>query len=193
MPHFPGRQRANLAAQLKDTKSVVGRLKSVIGVCLHLVCIFFYLVIYNVNVEKLWVQHWFIAEMYMQDCSLTSAVQLRERHQQLGLACMLTTYIARPPRPLHHRCSLARGPQAPNVTLSRDRSCVLQVFISSVFLGFAFMFGNSVKNLFEAVIFLFVVHPFDTGDALIIDSLLYVVRARIHLDYVMQAPIPWDD
>ena len=55
------------------------------------------------------------------------------------------------------------------------------------------MFSNSVKNLFEAVIFLFVVHPFDTGDALIIDSLLYVVRARIHLDYVMQAPAPWDD
>ena len=55
VPPFPCRQRTNLAAQLKDTKSVVGRLKIVIGVCLHLVCIFFYMLIYNVNVEKLWV------------------------------------------------------------------------------------------------------------------------------------------
>ncbi len=43
------RERANLAVQLKDTKSVVGRLKSVISVVLHIVFIFFYLVIYNVS------------------------------------------------------------------------------------------------------------------------------------------------
>ena len=35
--------------QLKDTKSVVGRLKSVISVVLHIVFIFFYLIIYNVS------------------------------------------------------------------------------------------------------------------------------------------------
>ena len=43
------RERANLAVQLKDTKSVVGRLKSVISVVLHILFIFFYLVIYNVS------------------------------------------------------------------------------------------------------------------------------------------------
>ena len=43
------RERANLAVQLKDTKSVVGRLKFVISVVLHIVFIFFYLMIYNVS------------------------------------------------------------------------------------------------------------------------------------------------
>lgn len=36
--------------------------------------------------------------------------------------------------------------------------------------GFAFIFGNSIKNLFEAVLYLFVQHPFDVGDILILDS-----------------------
>ena len=43
------RERANLAVQLKDTKSVVGRLKFVISVVLHIVFIFFYLMIYDVS------------------------------------------------------------------------------------------------------------------------------------------------
>ena len=43
------RERANLAVQLKDTKSVVGRLKFVISIVLHCIFIFFYLVIYNVR------------------------------------------------------------------------------------------------------------------------------------------------
>ena len=77
--------------------------------------------------------------------------------------------------------------------LGSDRCCVVQVFVSSVFLGFAFMFGNSVRNLFEAVIFIFIVHPFDTGNALIIDNLLYVVRAHIHTSCGMHTPAPWDD
>lgn len=43
------RERSNLATQLKDTKSVVGRLRSVISVVLHIVFIFFYLMIYDVG------------------------------------------------------------------------------------------------------------------------------------------------
>ena len=77
--------------------------------------------------------------------------------------------------------------------LGSDRCCVVQVFVSSVFPGFASMFGNSMRNLFEAVIFISIVHPFDTGDALIIDNLLYVVRAHIHTSCGMHTPAPWDD
>lgn len=36
--------------------------------------------------------------------------------------------------------------------------------------GFAFIFGNSIKNLFEAVLFLFVQHPFDVGDIVVLES-----------------------
>lgn len=43
------RERTNLAIQLKDTKTVVGRLKFVISVLLHILFAFFYLTIYNVR------------------------------------------------------------------------------------------------------------------------------------------------
>jgi len=39
----------------------------------------------------------------------------------------------------------------------------LWVFISSLILGSAFVFGNSLKQLYESVFFLFMVHPFDVG------------------------------
>ena len=35
---------------------------------------------------------------------------------------------------------------------------------STMILAFVFVFGNSLKVVFEAVVFLFVVHPFDIGD-----------------------------
>ncbi len=41
---------------------------------------------------------------------------------------------------------------------------------SSVFLAFVFVFGNSLRNMYESVIFLFVMHPYDVGDALFISS-----------------------
>lgn len=38
------------------------------------------------------------------------------------------------------------------------------VFLSSQVVVAAFVFGNTCKNVFESIIFLFVVHPFDVGD-----------------------------
>ena len=43
-------------------------------------------------------------------------------------------------------------------------------------LAFVFMFGNSIKQLFESVIFIFVIHPFDVGDAVLIDNERHAVR-----------------
>lgn len=44
------------------------------------------------------------------------------------------------------------------------------VMFSSIVLAFAFMFGNSVRTVYESIIYLFVVHPFDVGDKIIVDS-----------------------
>ena len=41
---------------------------------------------------------------------------------------------------------------------------------SSIVLAFAFIFGNSIRNIYESVIFIFGVHPFDVGDALFINE-----------------------
>lgn len=44
------------------------------------------------------------------------------------------------------------------------------VFMSSQVLLVVFMFGNTAKTTFEAIIFLFVMHPFDVGDRVEIDG-----------------------
>ncbi|XP_050218254.1 mechanosensitive ion channel protein 10-like [Mercurialis annua] len=50
------------------------------------------------------------------------------------------------------------------------------VFISSQFLLVAFMFSNTAKTVFEAIIFVFVMHPFDVGDRCVIDGVQMIVE-----------------
>lgn len=50
------------------------------------------------------------------------------------------------------------------------------VFITSQLLLVAFMFGNTVKTVFEAIIFVFIMHPFDVGDRCVIDGVQMVVE-----------------
>ncbi|KAK4755955.1 hypothetical protein SAY87_009712 [Trapa incisa] len=50
------------------------------------------------------------------------------------------------------------------------------VFISSQLLLVVFVFGNTVKTVFEAIIFVFVMHPFDVGDRCVIDGIQMVVE-----------------
>ncbi|XP_015571677.2 mechanosensitive ion channel protein 9 [Ricinus communis] len=50
------------------------------------------------------------------------------------------------------------------------------IFITTQLLLVVFMFGNTAKTLFEAIIFVFVQHPFDVGDRCIIDDVQMVVE-----------------
>ncbi|KAG4990734.1 hypothetical protein JHK87_024191 [Glycine soja] len=50
------------------------------------------------------------------------------------------------------------------------------VFISSQLLLVVFMFGNTAKAVFEAIIFVFVIHPFDIGDRCVVDGVQMVVE-----------------
>ncbi|KAF3446846.1 hypothetical protein FNV43_RR12026 [Rhamnella rubrinervis] len=50
------------------------------------------------------------------------------------------------------------------------------VFISSQLLLVVFIFGNTCKTIFEAIIFLFVMHPFDVGDRCEVDGVQMVVE-----------------
>ncbi|KAI9243860.1 hypothetical protein EDC94DRAFT_572733 [Helicostylum pulchrum] len=45
----------------------------------------------------------------------------------------------------------------------------------SAFIAASFIFGNSAKDAFESIIFVFVTHAFDTGDRILIDDLNWVV------------------
>lgn len=53
------------------------------------------------------------------------------------------------------------------------------LFISSQLLVSVFIFGNTAKTLFEAIIFVFVMHPFDIGDRCVIDG----VQVRTYTHY----------
>ncbi|WFD44582.1 hypothetical protein MPSI1_003250 [Malassezia psittaci] len=47
--------------------------------------------------------------------------------------------------------------------------------LSTIILGFSFVFGNSAKNIFESMIFIFSTHPYDVGDLVCIgDTWMFV-------------------
>ena len=48
------------------------------------------------------------------------------------------------------------------------------LFFSSQLLVAVFVFGNTCKTIFEAIIFVFVMHPFDVGDRCVIDGSLVI-------------------
>uniref|UniRef100_A0A2N9GW28 Mechanosensitive ion channel MscS domain-containing protein n=1 Tax=Fagus sylvatica TaxID=28930 RepID=A0A2N9GW28_FAGSY len=50
------------------------------------------------------------------------------------------------------------------------------VFISSQLLLVVFLFGNTAKTVFEAIIFVFVMHPFDVGDRCVVDGVQMTVE-----------------
>ncbi|CAB4288181.1 unnamed protein product [Prunus armeniaca] len=50
------------------------------------------------------------------------------------------------------------------------------VFISSQLLLVVFVFGNTAKTVFEAIIFVFVMHPFDVGDRCVVDGVQMIVE-----------------
>lgn len=65
-----------------------------------------------------------------------------------------------------------RHAHAPKVTIMCAQVDLSKAWLtfSSIVLAFAFIFGNSIRNMYEAVIFLFVVHPFDVGDVLLMGA-----------------------
>ncbi|GLJ52378.1 hypothetical protein SUGI_1114220 [Cryptomeria japonica] len=50
------------------------------------------------------------------------------------------------------------------------------VIILSHLLLVAFMFGNTCKTIFEAIVFVFITHPFDVGDRCVVDGVEMVVE-----------------
>ena len=49
---------------------------------------------------------------------------------------------------------------------------------SGTVLALSFVFGNSVRAVFEAMIFLFIEHAFDVGDIIVVEGESFVVKAR---------------
>lgn len=60
--------------------------------------------------------------------------------------------------------------------LTEIASTKVVLFFSSQLVVAAFIFGNTCKTIFEAIIFVFVMHPFDVGDRCIIDGSMMLVE-----------------
>ena len=52
------------------------------------------------------------------------------------------------------------------------------ITLTSVVVAFSFIFREAASNLYQSVIFLFVVHPLDVGDALLIENVYYKVLSE---------------
>lgn len=52
------------------------------------------------------------------------------------------------------------------------------LFVTSQLVLVAFVFGNTCKTVFEAIIFLFVMHPFDVGDRCEIDGVQVICVSK---------------
>jgi len=57
------------------------------------------------------------------------------------------------------------------------------VFITSQLLLVVFVFGNSLKTVFEAIIFVFIMHPFDVGDRCVIDGVQVALKCLKFVHY----------
>nr|KYP69210.1 putative mscS family protein At1g78610 family [Cajanus cajan] len=64
------------------------------------------------------------------------------------------------------------------------------LFVSSQVVVVAFVFGNTCKTIFEAIIFLFVMHPFDVGDRCEIDGVQMIVEEMNILTTIF---LKWDN
>ncbi|KAK6939021.1 Mechanosensitive ion channel MscS [Dillenia turbinata] len=62
------------------------------------------------------------------------------------------------------------------------------IFISSQLLLVVFIFGNTCKTTFEALVFLFIMHPFDVGDRCEVDGHELVVEEMNILTTIFQRP-----
>ena len=65
----------------------------------------------------------------------------------------------------------------------------LLVFVSSQVLILVFIFGNTLKNVFEAIVFVFVFHPFDVGDRCVIDGVV-VRKLTLNLNVLLTLLLP---
>ena len=57
------------------------------------------------------------------------------------------------------------------------------VFISSQLLLVVFLFGNTAKTVFKAIIFVFVMHPFDVGDRCVVDGVQLTPSSKEYIKF----------
>jgi len=129
--------RHNLAATLKDGKAITKTIENLIGIVIHVVFIFFYLLVWEADVGSIW----WVLEGGASGVSGASGERSdplipQEQWNNKGTTTTLLTLL-----------TLTRS-------LARSRSFA-RVSFSGIILGFSFIFSRTVSEIFDNVVFLF--------------------------------------
>lgn len=68
----------------------------------------------------------------------------------------------------------------------------MKVYISSLFasvFAFGWLFQDTLKDIYKALVFLFAVHPFDVGDKVVIDGDTFIIQK---IDLMSTTSVRWD-
>lgn len=166
--------RKRLALTLKDTKSIVSKLEDVLATLLHLLFVIFYLLVFGVRAWRARLDAQPAAQLMTELMTTTTTITM-------SLVCDRT--LRHPPH--YHTLRHTTRPCCCTHVTPRFLTYKFIILIihrlqvdlyatwlsfSSVFLAFAFVFGNSIRNVYESIIYLFVVHPFDVKDVLLLQN-----------------------
>ena len=61
------------------------------------------------------------------------------------------------------------------------------VILSSQLLVAVFIFGNTCRAVFEALIFVFIMHPFDVGDRCVIDGVQVLHQLKVNIVAILHS------
>ena len=66
----------------------------------------------------------------------------------------------------------------------------LWVTLGSIMVSLTFVFGNNMRSIYEAVVYLFVVHPYDVGDAVLVGPQQDWCTVRTPIQTLTLNPMP---
>ena len=150
--------RHNLAATLKDGKAITKTIENLIGIVIHVVFIFFYLLVWEADVGSIWWVFYLVDGVGGRGAG-SAATRSPHKNKRTTTTTLLT---------LAH--SLTRS-----LALAR-------VSFSGIILGFSFIFSRTVSEIFDNVVFLF------GGFSSLASSSSRAARSRSHSRGSITAP-----
>jgi hypothetical protein len=143
------RQRRHIAHTLADTERVIDTLERLVGCVLHVLAVFAYLAIFGMTPLDRTPGH-----------LVKPAAVVVDNAAGLGHAGLECTGCTHAEHSMFQHGSL----QVVDITswsFAGVNVSHLVISLSSMVVAFAFVFGESLRHIYESVVFLFVVNPFE--------------------------------
>ena len=73
------------------------------------------------------------------------------------------------------------------ITLVQVNVTHLWTLVAAFLVSFSFVFKSVMSSMFDSVIFMFVVHPYDVGDGILVNGDLYKVSYPFPLEFPLKS------